>query len=408
MDCTPPSLKSEPPHKSKSASRLALTVSDTDLGSEPEQIPHFSVEIAPPTNTKTPSKSPADSLPLRDLLLLSPSSPARRSTRTRLSDRLEAGEDPVTEQAGNRRRGRPRTSSVAQVGCASPRNGRRSRRRLEVEVREERESVAATADEAPKPRKRRNTGRSKKEKLPAIASTSAAPLTKEENEADQNEALSGLGQLVSDLIMWRDAAKSSFWFGSGCLFFLSSSFTRGLSYSLFSGVSQLGLLYLGVSFLSSTLNQRNNTKKVGEFKLKEEDILRAARVVLPAINLFLTKAGVLFSGEPSMTLKVAIFLLFGAEYGHLLTLWRLCVIAFFASFSVPKLYSSYAAQINTIVENGKSRVLKAWESFSRKKLVITLAATTFWNLSSVKSRIFAAFLSLVILRYVRQKKSQTD
>jgi len=41
-----------------------------------------------------------------------------------------------------------------------------------------------------------------------------------------------------------------------------------------------------------------------EVKLKEDDILRLARLCLPAVNFSISKMRVLFSGEPSMTLKV--------------------------------------------------------------------------------------------------------
>jgi len=75
-----------------------------------------------------------------------------------------------------------------------------------------------------------------------------------------------------------------------------------------------------------------------------------------------------------LLLQVVPFLLLGAEYGHLITIWRLCAIGeepfstnnflsynillnwesfyiyirtgFFISFSVPKLYSCYSAHIN--------------------------------------------------------------
>ena len=80
-------------------------------------------------------------------------------------------------------------------------------------------------------------------------------------------------------------------------------------------------------------------------------------LILPAANLAISKTRELFSGEPSMTLKVTTkshcivllkmfpicssrylkepfiswfqvipFLLLGAEYGHLVTLRRLCAI----------------------------------------------------------------------------------
>lgn len=42
--------------------------------------------------------------------------------------------------------------------------------------------------------------------------------------------LDRIGQMFADLIMWRDVAKSSLWFGLGCLCFLSSSFTKGVNF----------------------------------------------------------------------------------------------------------------------------------------------------------------------------------
>lgn len=99
---------------------------------------------------------------------------------------------------------------------------------------------------------------------------------------------------ISDLIMWRDVAKSTLWFGFGCICFLSSCFAaKGFNFryidsisrytylfsfnhlsnswvhdknfvvcSVFSAISYLGLLFLGVSFLSNTLRQRYKFFKV--------------------------------------------------------------------------------------------------------------------------------------------------
>lgn len=46
------------------------------------------------------------------------------------------------------------------------------------------------------------------------------------------------------------------------------------------------------------------TAKKTQFKLREEDILKLCRLILPAANLIIAKARELFSGEPAMTLKV--------------------------------------------------------------------------------------------------------
>ncbi|KAM3697474.1 hypothetical protein ACB094_06G117300 [Castanea mollissima] len=401
MESTPPSHRSEPRSRLKSASRLAR-ICDFNVERE-EESPHLSLDlILSPTTKKTPSPSTlslrnSNSLPIHELLLLSPS--PHRKSKTRLTDRLEMAEEPV-EPNGSRRRCKSRAAQMGLLGCASPRNSRRSRRRSEIEIREEKEP--SLAEEIGKPRKRRHSGRSKKEKLclvPLMPSSSSSP--KAEDEDGNN--LDRLGQMITDLIMWRDTAKSSLWFGLGTICFLSSCFAREISFSIFSAISQLGLLFLGASFFSNSISQRNNNiEKKRDFKLKEDDILRLGKLILPATNLAISKTRELFSGEPSMTLRVAPFLLLGAEYGHLITIWRLCAIGFFMSFTVPKLYSCYSIQINQKVECLKWWVFEAWGACSHKKIVAASAVTAFWNLSTIKTRIFTAFISLVILRYCRQ------
>lgn len=92
-----------------------------------------------------------------------------RKSRTRLADRFEmVDEDPT----GSSRR-RCKTRGSHQI--ASPRNNRRSRRRSEMEMREERD-VVGFVDEVGKLRKRRHSVRSKKEKLslvPCVISSSS-------------------------------------------------------------------------------------------------------------------------------------------------------------------------------------------------------------------------------------------
>ncbi|KAF8391312.1 hypothetical protein HHK36_023616 [Tetracentron sinense] len=301
MDSNPPSHQSEP--------RLSRI---DDFSYEAEELPHLSLDLVPYSPKKTSSPQISDSIPLQELLL-SPL-PARRS-KSRTVERIEMDEEPV-DPIGSRRRCKSRAASMGLLGCASPRNGLRARRRLEQENREEKD-VAVIEEKA---RKRRQSNRSRKEKLslvPSVPSSSSSPKT---NDDDQSN-LDRIGKLIFDLIMWNDVAKSSFWFGFGSLCFLSSCFGGGLSFSLFSTVSQLGLFILGVSFLFNSFSQRDKDDKK-EVNLKEEDIVGAFRVMLPAANLVIVKTRKFFSGEPSMTLKVAPFLLFGAKYGHLITLWR--------------------------------------------------------------------------------------
>ncbi|KAJ6289668.1 hypothetical protein OIU78_025568 [Salix suchowensis] len=401
MDTTPPSHKSNPNSQAKSASRLSRITNSI----EPEaKTPQLSLDLIPFSDKKTPSslslKPSSNSLSLQELLL-SPS-PLRKS-RTRLADRYEMPEEGVIELNGSRRRCKSRGSPMGSLGCASPRSNRRLRRRLEVESREERDLIGFV-DEVGKVRKRRHSSRSKKEKekekekekLSSLPSSSTTPKVDGGN-------LERVGMVVYDLIMWEDVAKSSLWFGLGCLCFLSSCFAKGINFSIFSAISQLGLLFLGASFFSNSICQRNSVENLRKFKLTEDDILRVGRLILPAANLAISKTRELFSGEPSMTLKVIPFLLLGAEYGHLLTLRRLCGIGFFICFTIPKLYACYCSQINQKVEHMKCRVLTAWGACSHKKMVAASAVTAFWNLSSVKTRIFTAFVSLVILRCCRKQ-----
>ncbi|KAI4322708.1 hypothetical protein L6164_022377 [Bauhinia variegata] len=398
MDSTPPYQyhRSDLKSRTKSSSRLAR------IGDKEEPL-RISLDLVPsPTKSPSPSsfslRSPT-SIPIKELLLLSPS-PLGRS-KTRLADRFEMGEE-VVEPAGVRRRCKTRGAQMGTL--ASPRNARRSRRRAEFEIREDKD--LGLAEEIQKPRKRRHSGKSKKERLslvPFVPSSTAPPKIEDENR----DNLDRIGQLMTDLVMWKDAAKSTLWFGFGSLCFLSSSFTNGINFSFFSALSQLALLFLGVSFFSNSISQRNQVgRKYEVVKLAEDDILRLAKLILPILNLAISKIRELFSGEPSMTLKLAPFLLLGAEYGHLITIRKLCAIGFFVSFSVPKLYSCYHAQINHRAQCMQSWLLDTWRACSHKKLAVLSAFIAFWNLSTIKTRIFTAFISLVIFRYFRQQMVQ--
>lgn len=104
--------------------------------------------------------------------------------------------------------------------------------------------------------------------------------------------------------------------------------------SFVSAASQLGLLILAISFLYKTFSQRcsfasfltclqfffpsqkfKSDERSGddrkpdqeprkEFKLSDDDIVRAAKYVLPVANASIRVTRELFSGEPAMTLKV--------------------------------------------------------------------------------------------------------
>ncbi|XP_015953706.1 reticulon-like protein B17 [Arachis duranensis] len=397
--------------RSKSSSRLARVDENGRPTAEPLRISldvvHSPTNLKPPPQSSSPSllsllRSPNGSakkskdgsycLPIRELLLLSPS-PARRS-KPRFDSPAAAAEELPEVNSGLRRRCKSRGV------LGSPRNSRRSRRRSEIETKEEKD-VAMFGDEVLKQRKRRHSGRSKKERLslvPFVPPSISSPKAEEDNGGD---LVDSVGQWMNDLIMWKDVSKTTLWFGFGSLCFLSSCFTKGLNFSIFSAISQLATLLLGVSFISNSLCQRNQVEKMSKGKLKEDDILHLAKLILPALNFAISKTRELFSGEPSMTLKVAPFLLLGAEYGHLITTWRLCAIGFFVSFIVPKLYSSYSAQVNQRAECLKLRLLDTWNACTHKKIVVASALITFWNLSTVKTRVFTAFILLVIFKYFR-------
>ncbi|XP_050382561.1 reticulon-like protein B17 [Argentina anserina] len=377
--------RSEPPSRTKSASRLA----------QAEKVPHLSLGLI---QSPSPPSRKSSSLPLHELLLLSPSPNPRRS-KTRLADRFDMPDEPAAEPAGPRRRCKSRASQMGSLGCASPRITRRSRRRSEVEIREDKD--LGLGEEVVKPVRKR---RSKKDKLSLVLSVPSPTLSTMDDE--DGSSLERIGLLLNDLIMWRDVARSTLWFGLGSLFFLSSCFTKGVNVSVFSAISQLALLFLGASFVSNSISQRNSNEKKRNYLLKENDIVGVAKMILPAVNLAIASTRKLFSGEPSMTLKVAPFFLLGAEYGHHITLWRLSMLAFFISFTIPRLYSCYSIQMNQRAECLKWWVLEAWGACSHKKIVAASAITAFWNLSTVKTRIFTAFISIVILRYCRQHMVQ--
>ncbi|XP_071695560.1 reticulon-like protein B17 [Rutidosis leptorrhynchoides] len=385
MNSPPPYTRSDPKNRTKSASRLARTSSQ-------EPPPTLSLDLVSYSPKNTVSPKPQNPLSLHDLLLLSPS-PAKKS-RTR-----DIGEE-ISDLYGSRRRCKNRFTNLG-----SPRNSRRSRRRIEQEIKEDKDLICddelVAAANNVKAKKRRHSSRSKKEK--SISSHSVPSPKGNDGDDEYGYNFDRIGLLVNDLIMWNDVAKSTLWFGFGSLCFISSCFTKGISFSMLSLISHIGLLCLGVSFFSNIIAQRNGIESKREFRLKEDDILRAARVVLPALNFALSKARDLFSGEPSTTLKVAPLLLLGSQYGQIVTFKRLCALGFFIGFTGPKLYSLYSIQICKKGECLKERILETWGGCSHKKIVAASVVTAFWNLTSIKTRIFAAFICLVIFRWYRQE-----
>lgn len=364
---------------------------------------------------RTPSPSPSvqvSGYSLHDLLLQSP--PPRSSRRPRSRTRGAAGTSvdeslEIVAVVGTptppRRRRRGGAEQCVAPALASPRNARRARRRLEKDVEAEEEA-------ARRARRRKSTRAAPK--AAAAADKAAAVLNEDDTTmalvpacpvatcgtdfVEQSE-LEGVWERIFELVMWRNVAKSALWFGSGSMFFFSCSFSRDVTFSPISALCHLSIMILGLAFLKDSVPQRPQVENKRNFQLTQEDVLRASQAVLPIANSMISTAQVIFSGEPSMTLKVLPVLLFGAKYGGLVTVWRLVAAGFFTSFTVPKLYSCYSSQIHKRVEILRDQALEAWKSCPRKKLVAAMVVTMCWNMFSVKTRVMAAFVSLVILRY---------
>ncbi|KAJ0963124.1 hypothetical protein J5N97_028246 [Dioscorea zingiberensis] len=379
---TPPSDRSEPRLRPKSASRLAHNFEDP----------------MDPSTIKSPLRGP---IPLQDLLLLSPSSSHPPKPYTDADDYPEPASGIVPRK-------KKKSSSHLPLSCASPRSARRARRRLEKEIiRDERDLACSIDDDLVKQRKRRQSSKpraSRKEKLPLVSPLPPpSPLPKIVDE-DNCSSVDDLLERILELILWKNVAKSTLWFGFGSMFFLSSWFSRDVSFSFISAISHLSILVLALAFFCDSFSQcskQNNWRR--DFKLTEEDVLRVSRVVLPVANAALVKAQGIFSGEPLMTLKVVPVLLFGAKFGHLITPWRLFATGFFLIFTAPKLYSCYSHQIHRRGESIRNYIWEAWSSCQHKKLVGGSAAILLWNLFGVKARIFVAFISMVLLRYHHQQ-----
>ncbi|VAI27793.1 unnamed protein product [Triticum turgidum subsp. durum] len=348
---------------------------------------------------------------LHELLLLSPSPTSRRTRSGQRGAAGAGGVDSSLEMAGTP----PRRRRATPAG-ASPRNARRARRRLEKEAEPEEEAIR-------KARRRRSSRVASKVAAAvavdkAVAAAAAAPGKEDdmslalvpapadathvtETDALEQSGWESLWERVVELVVWKDVAKSALWFGLGSMFFLSFSFSREITFSPISVFCQLGVIILGLAFFKDSVPQRQPVRETN-FQLTEKDVIRAAGAVLPIANSIISTAQVIFSGNPSMTLKVLPVLLFGAKYGSLITVWRLLATGFFTSFTLPKLYICYSTQIHVIAENLIDRALEAWKACPRKKFVAGTAVTVCWNLFSVKTRFVAAFISVVILRYNHQ------
>ncbi|CAL9244027.1 unnamed protein product [Arabidopsis halleri] len=203
-----------------------------------------------------------------------------------------------------------------------------------------------------------------------------------EQEDNFTQSQSKLQSLV-DLVMWRDVSRSTLVFGFGTFLIISSSYANDLNFSFISVVAYMGLIYLGLMFVLKSLIHRGMVeeerhKVVG---VREEDVKRMLRLIMPYLNESLHQLRALFSGDPSTTLKMGVVLFVLARCGSSITLWNL---AKFGNFWM-------------------RRFRDAWESCNHKKAVALALFTLVWNLSSVTARVWAAFMLLVAFRYYQHK-----
>ncbi|KAE8820337.1 reticulon-like protein B17 [Hordeum vulgare] len=366
--------------------------------------------LSPPPSRPQGRASPSPPLsPRDDVLPLSPprDSPARRRGRSKplRTTVVDQGAGAVGSPRRKRRgAGEPRAA-------ASPgKNVRRARRRLDSDGGRELTANEAADEEAAGKTQRRKTAAQpraamKEKKGSSLALVPYPPInpTRGAENVEQFD-WEGLWKRVVDLMMWKNVGRSAFWFGSGSMLFLSSSLSRDVNFrhvQLLLPIKILchfGVVTLVLAFFKDSIPRRQNTEQVKSFQLTEEDVLRIGRAVLPIANSLISMSRVIFSGDPSMTLKVLPILLFGAKYGHLLTVWRLLATGFFGCFTLPRLYSCYSSHIHEKVEGLNARILNAWKSCPRKKLVAAAAVTTFWNL----------LIKLLILSEKRKKAVGTS
>ncbi|XP_015696236.1 reticulon-like protein B21 isoform X4 [Oryza brachyantha] len=162
----------------------------------------------------------------------------------------------------------------------------------------------------------------------------------------------GRMQNIVDLVMWRDVSKSTLVFGLGTFLLISSSYAKDLNYNTITAASYLGLVYLGLRFLSKSILNRgesvdcDDAERSGErYLVGEEEAIWLLRLVLPYINEVLLNLRSLFSGEPATTMKLALLLFAMARCGNFVTLWTLAKLVFFGVFIIPKVCSSYSTQL---------------------------------------------------------------
>ncbi|XP_014500655.1 reticulon-like protein B21 [Vigna radiata var. radiata] len=210
-------------------------------------------------------------------------------------------------------------------------------------------------------------------------------------------------QSLVDLIMWKDISRSAFVFGIGTFTIVSSSYAKDINLSLISAMSYLGLIYLAVIFLHRSLICRGVIDvESTNYVLGEEEAITVLKLILPYLNEFLSQLRTMFSGDPGTTIKLAISFFVLARCGSSITIWNMAKFCFFGSFTLPRICSSYSAQLTTFANFWIGRFRDAWDSCSHKKVVALAIFCLAWNLSSLVARIWSVFVLFVGFKYYQQ------
>ncbi|VVB16388.1 unnamed protein product [Arabis nemorensis] len=230
----------------------------------------------------------------------------------------------------------------------------------------------------------------------SVYSSPPNPTPTREEEVNFTQPQSKLQSLV-DLVMWREASRSALVFGFGTFLIISSSYANDLNFSFISVVAYMGLIYLGITFVFRSVIHRGMVEEEERHKgvgVREEDVKRMLRLIMPYFNESLLQLRSLFSGDPSTTLKMGVVLFFLAKCGSSITLWNLAKFGFLGAFTMPKIFISYSTHFSAYGKFWVRRFRDAWESCNHKKAVALALFTLVWNLSSVVARVWAAFISL--------------
>ncbi|ONK66373.1 uncharacterized protein A4U43_C06F7090 [Asparagus officinalis] len=155
--------------------------------------------------------------------------PSSSKRKPRPSKKIPTNDSPPNQSAAPRRKRKARISTAASAAGASPGNRRRTRRRLEkvIVAKQENENeneLVAVGNDILK----------SKQQLGLVASK-----IEEDNAWEK----------IMELLLWKNVAKSTLWFGSGSIFFLSSCFSKD---SNFSGALAQNLYVVNVKLTSAT------------------------------------------------------------------------------------------------------------------------------------------------------------